>query len=139
MKYGVIEKGSRWGALECLSIEVATRVDAELGDDGEPTGFEVETPDLELYTLRCDCGSTFELWQNDYRGKRRTVDCGCGAGVGANIKIQIPAYITRAQEQFISQQVVKSKGAVSRNQVVREIIALGIEAKVQGKKGRKNG
>lgn len=74
-----MKAGQKWGSVTCL--EVADETKRIMLDDGSGhmyySGDSVRTV---LYKLKCDCGKLFEVDKEEYKGKRRTRDCGCGMG-----------------------------------------------------------
>lgn len=87
---GIIDIGTSWSALTCISIDLAER----RRDYPDTTMFDITNE--TQYTFKCRCGAQFKVWANEWKGKRATKDCGCGAGDNDDVKTTMSFYLSYA-------------------------------------------
>jgi hypothetical protein len=113
---GEVKPGTAWDHVRCVKIETKLR-----HEDSEDGSFE------ELYMKRyeflCDCGRTFHIWSDRFKGKRANRDCGeCGLYTQDRIRSQHVVYMPSSLMSRVINRA-KSEGVSTNHLLVQAIKA----------------
>ena len=99
-----IQAGDRWNRVQCIDISSVERTVPWIGGGGSDI-FE-----LEVLTLKCECGKEFTIDKRDFPGKRRVKDCGCGIGFEDGVPIvravSMPLELWRQVKEYAEDQYI---------------------------------
>ena len=90
--------GASWDHIKVVGEGIGERVT----EDEDGTGSRDSK--AAYWTLQCDCGKEFNIWDKDWRGKKFVRDCGCRLAAKDGEKVVIvlsaPALCRRRLQQY---------------------------------------
>lgn len=110
--------GESWGRVKCINHDVGEHIVKINGQHEFYSGV--------VFTIRCECGTEFELNKLQWRGKKFHKDCGCGIAEGDRYKIMktisIPIPLWAKVEQYANENCNANK-----SRAARELFEVGLD------------
>ena len=127
-----IQKGDRWGRVECIRSEIEETADLMRRSDGSTYEIGTYSPH-PIIVLRCECGKEITFEDDDaihFPGKRKVMDCGeCKASTKVANSMGdftiIMSFTTPARVRFALQEYANEL-RINLSQAITRLIEEGI-------------